>query len=172
MATALTGGNQTLTLAILGTGAAADATIEAKDRGLGGLAGVHAGDHSRSGGGDNGKGEPADAAGQGIAGEGRGGLSAEEHAGRGAEEVENSLINMTADLLVSQEKSKWVANIGRYQGAGILREECVLDGAAGSGGESGRSFSGRHGWRPPLWPERTCWETASFTNTRASKTAA
>ena len=35
----------------------------------------------------------------------------------------------------------------QVSGAGILREGCVLDGAAGSGGESGRSFSGRHGWR-------------------------
>ena len=32
--TAITGGNQAITLAIMGTGAAADATIEAKDRGL------------------------------------------------------------------------------------------------------------------------------------------
>jgi hypothetical protein len=32
--TAITGGNQALTLAIMGTGAAADATIDAKDRGL------------------------------------------------------------------------------------------------------------------------------------------
>ena len=152
MATALTGGNQTLTLAILGTGAAADATIEAKDRGLedwqaftlGTIAGV------------------AEVITEKVSlqtlldkaslGKDAVGYLLKNTLAGGAEEVENSLINMTADLLVSQEKSKWVANIGRYREQGYsernafwmaLRDQAVNLGGVFLGGTVGGAIMAR-----------------------------
>ena len=152
MATALTGGNQTLTLAILGTGAAADATIEAKDRGLedwqaftlGTIAGV------------------AEVITEKVSlqtlldkaslGKDAVGYLLKNTLAGGAEEVENSLINMTADLLVSQEKSKWVANIGRYREQGYserdafwmaLRDQAVNLGGVFLGGMVGGAIMAR-----------------------------
>ena len=135
--TALSGGYQPLALAIMGTGAAADTTIAAKDRGLS----------------DN----QAFALGT-IAGaaeviteklsldalldmtslsKSAVGYFLKNTLAEGSEEVESSLINLIADILISKDKSEWQQTINAYQAGGMDENEAfwhaVLDQAASLG---------------------------------------
>lgn len=135
--TAITGGNQALTLAIMGTGAAADATISAKDRGLS----------------DN----QAFALGT-IAGaaeiitekvsldalldktsltKSAMGYFLKNTLAEGSEEVGSDIINLVADVLISKDKSEWQQSINAYQGEGMDENEAfwhaVLDQAESMG---------------------------------------
>lgn len=135
--TAITGGNQALTLAIMGTGAAADATISAKDRGLS----------------DN----QAFALGT-IAGaaeiitekvsldalldktsltKSAMGYFLKNTLAEGSEEVGSDIINLVADVLISKDKSEWQQSINAYQSEGMDENEAfwhaVLDQAESMG---------------------------------------
>lgn len=135
--TAITGGNQALTLAIMGTGAAADATISAKDRGLS----------------DN----QAFALGT-IAGaaeiitekvsldalldktsltKSAMGYFLKNTLAEGSEEVGSDIINLVADVLISKDKSEWQQSINAYQSEGMDENEAfwhaVLDQAENMG---------------------------------------
>lgn len=121
--TAITGGNQALTLAIMGTGAAADTTISAKDRGLS----------------DN----QAFALGT-IAGaaeiitekvsldalldktsltKNAMGYFLKNTLAEGSEEVGSDIINLVADVLISKDKSEWQQSINAYQSEGMDENE-------------------------------------------------
>lgn len=121
--TAITGGNQALSLAIMGTGAAADATISAKDRGLS----------------DN----QAFALGT-IAGaaeivtekvsldalldktaltKSAMGYFLKNTLAEGSEEVGSDIINLVADVLISKDKSEWQTSIDAYEAEGMTEKE-------------------------------------------------
>ena len=123
--TAITGGNQALTLAIMGTGAAADTTISAKDRGLS----------------DN----QAFALGT-IAGaaeiitekvsldalldktsltKNAMGYFLKNTLAEGSEEVGSDLINLAADIFISKDKSEWRQSIQAYIDMGYSEAEAT-----------------------------------------------
>lgn len=121
--TAITGGNQALSLAIMGTGAAADATIEAKGRGLedwqaytlGTVAGL------------------AEVITEKVSLETllnpdllkNGALQyiVKNMLAEGSEEVGSDLINLFADILVSQDKSEWMESVRAYRAEGKTDQE-------------------------------------------------
>lgn len=155
--TAITGGNSALTLGIMGTGAAADATIDAKDRGLSDNQAFALG--TIAGAAEivtekfsldallNGKWE-------------RGALQyiLKNAFTEGSEEVGSDFINLFADILISKDKSEWKQSINAYQEEGMSENEAfwhsVVDqaqtmgldflGGAISGGVMSGGFAGIH----------------------------
>lgn len=122
--TAVTGGNQALTLAIMGTGAAADTTISAKDRGLsdgqafalGTIAGA------------------AEVITEKISLDAllkpdweKGALKyvLKNALAEGSEEVGSDVINLVADVLISKEKSEWQLSIDAYKAEGYTDAEAL-----------------------------------------------
>lgn len=120
----ITGGNQSLTLAIMGTGAAADATMAAKDRNLtddqaftiGTIAGL------------------AEVVTEKVSLEAllkpdweKGVLNyiIKNAVAEGSEEVASDLINLVADVLVSKEKSEWAQSIRAYMNEGHSEAEAT-----------------------------------------------
>lgn len=117
--TAITGGNSALTLGIMGTGAAADSTIAAKDRGLsddqafalGTIAGA------------------AEIVTEKVSldalldttslGKNAMGYLLKNTLAEGSEEVGSDLINLVADVLIAKDKSEWQQSIAAYQEAGM-----------------------------------------------------
>lgn len=117
--TAITGGNSALTLGIMGTGAAADTTIAAKDRGLsddqafalGTIAGA------------------AEIVTEKVSldalldttslGKNAMGYLLKNTLAEGSEEVGSDLINLVADVLIAKDKSEWQQSIAAYQEAGM-----------------------------------------------------
>lgn len=122
---AITGGNQTLSLAVMGSGAAADTTIAAKDRGLedwqaftlGTVAGL------------------AEAAMEKVSLDvlldpnllRNGSLQyiIKNMVAEGSEEVGTDVINLFADILISQDKSEWQKSIDAYVADGKTIEEAL-----------------------------------------------
>lgn len=155
--TAITGGNSALTLGIMGTGAAADATIDAKDRGLSDNQAFALG--TIAGAAEivtekfsldallNGKWE-------------RGALQyiLKNAFTEGSEEVGSDFINLFADILIAKDKSEWRQSINAYQEEGMSENEAfwhsVVDqaqtmgldflGGAISGGVMSGGFAGIH----------------------------
>lgn len=125
MNTAITGGNEMTTLAIMGTGAAADATIEAKDRGLSDdqafMLGTIAG--------------AAEIITEKISVEtllnpdllknGAGKYILKNMLAEGFEEAGSDLINLIADTLVSKDQSEWQKSIDKYVADGQTEEEAL-----------------------------------------------
>lgn len=131
--TAVSGGNSALTLGILGSGAAADTTIAAKDRGLsdgqafalGTIAGA------------------AEVITEKISldalldktslSKSAMGYFLKNTIAEGGEEVGSDLINLMADILISKDKSEWQLSIDGYQADGMSEDEAfwhaVLDQA-------------------------------------------
>lgn len=121
--TAITGGNQTVTLAIMGTGAAADATIEAKDRGLtddqafalGTIAGL------------------AEVVTEKVSLEtllnpdllknGAVKYILKNMLAEGSEEVGSDVINLFADVLIAKDQSEWQKSIDAYMKDGKTESE-------------------------------------------------
>lgn len=114
----VSGGNSTLAMAIMGSGAAADTVIDAKDRGLsdhqafalGTIAGVAealAEKKSLSSLLDLSKLEKS-----------AWGYVVKNMADEGLEEVTTSLVNTVADILISQDKSQWQLAIDAYMADG------------------------------------------------------
>ena len=140
--TAITGGNQALTLAIMGTGAAADTTISAKDRGLS----------------DN----QAFALGT-IAGaaeiitekvsldalldktsltKNAMGYFLKNTLAEGSEEVGSDIINLVADVLISKDKSEWQQSINAYQSEGMDENEAFWHAVRDQAESMGLDFLG------------------------------
>lgn len=140
--TAITGGNQALTLAIMGTGAAADTTISAKDRGLS----------------DN----QAFALGT-IAGaaeiitekvsldalldktsltKNAMGYFLKNTLAEGSEEVGSDIINLVADVLISKDKSEWQQSINSYQSEGMDENEAFWHAVRDQAESMGLDFLG------------------------------
>lgn len=140
--TAITGGNQALSLAIMGTGAAADATISAKDRGLS----------------DN----QAFALGT-IAGaaeiitekvsldalldktaltKSAMGYFLKNTLAEGSEEVGSDIINLVADVLISKDKSEWQTSIDAYETEGMTEKEAFWRAVRDQAENMGLDFLG------------------------------
>lgn len=140
--TAITGGNQAITLAIMGTGAAADTTISAKDRGLS----------------DN----QAFALGT-IAGaaeiitekvsldalldktsltKNAMGYFLKNTLAEGSEEVGSDIINLVADVLISKDKSEWQQSINAYQSEGMDENEAFWHAVRDQAESMGLDFLG------------------------------
>ncbi len=122
--TGITGGNQAVSLAIMGTGAAADATIDAKDRGLADdqafLLGTIAG--------------AAEVVTEKISLEAllkpdweKGVLNyvIKNALAEGSEEVGSDAINLVADVLISKNKSEWAQSIQAYMAQGYSEGEAT-----------------------------------------------
>lgn len=140
--TAITGANQTVTLAIMGTGAAADATIEAKDRGLtddqafalGTIAGL------------------AEVVTEKVSLEtllnpdllanGAGKYVLKNMLAEGSEEVGSDLINLFADVLISKDQSEWHKSMAAYVEDGKTQSEAFGLAMADQAAEMGLDFLG------------------------------
>ena len=140
--TAITGGNQNVTLAIMGTGAAADATIEAKDRGLtddqafalGTIAGI------------------AEAITEKVSLEtllnpdllknGAVKYILKNMLAEGSEEVGSDIINLFADVLISKDQSEWQQSMAGYIAEGKTPNEAFGLAAADQAAEMGLDFLG------------------------------
>ena len=116
--TAITGGNQALSLALMGTSAAADTTISAKDRGLedwqaftlGTVAGAAEIVMEKIG---------LDALfDTALLGKNALGYVIKNALSEGGEEVGSSIINLLTDTIVSGEKSQWKTAINGYMSNG------------------------------------------------------
>ena len=120
--TAVSGGNSKVALAIMGTGAAADATIEAKDRGLsddqafalGTIAGIAEVVTEKF---------SLDALLKGKWEEGAIRYLIKNAFTEGAEEVGSDAINLFADILISKDQSKWAQAITAYEDEGKSESE-------------------------------------------------
>lgn len=140
--TAITGGNQTVTLAIMGTGAAADATIDAKDRGLtddqafalGTIAGL------------------AEVITEKVSLETllnpdllkNGALKyvLKNMLAEGSEEVGSDVINLFADVLIAKDQSEWHKSMDAYIAEGKTPNEAFGLAAADQAAEMGLDFLG------------------------------
>lgn len=120
--TAVSGGNQGLALAIMGTGAAADGTIRAKDRGLsdnqafaiGTIAGAAEIVTEKL---------SLDALLKGKWEDGALKYILKNTLTEGGEEVGSSLINLTADVLIAKDKSEWAQSVEAYKAQGMTEQE-------------------------------------------------
>lgn len=131
-----------VTMAIMGSGAAADTVISAKDRGLGdteafslgivaGLAEALTERFSLEALLD------ADLLKNGI-----GVYMLKNSLTEGSEEVASSIINLTADILVSKEKSEWKQAIRNYQDQGYSEDEAFAKAVAEQAASMGMDFVG------------------------------
>jgi hypothetical protein len=125
LASALTGNTQTVTLAIMGSGAAADTVMAAKDRGLnddqaftlGTIAGI------------------AEAAMESInmetvfnpnlLKEGVLKYILKNGAAEGMEEVGTDVVNLIANILISKDQSEWQISIDNYKKQGMTESEAI-----------------------------------------------
>lgn len=150
--TAISGGNQALTLAIMGTGAAADTTISAKDRGLSDGQAFALGTVAGA----------AEVAMEKLSldklfdlktlGESSLRYVLQNTLTEGGEEVGTELINTLADFVIAQDQSEWNTSIEAYMAQGMSQEEATKQtlkdkalefGLAGLGGMiSGGIISG------------------------------
>lgn len=140
--TAITGGNSALTLGIMGTGAAADTTIAAKDRGLsddqafalGTIAGA------------------AEIVTEKVSldalldttslGKNAMGYLLKNTLAEGSEEVGSDLINLVADVLIAKDKSEWQQSIAAYQEAGMDEKAAFQRALLDQAGMMGLDFLG------------------------------
>ena len=139
--TAVSGGNQGMALAIMGTGAAADTTIEAKDRGLsdgqafalGTIAGVaevvtEKFSLDRLMKADWEKGALRYILGNAFT--------------EGSEEVASDTINLFADILIAKDKSQWQTAINAYMEQGMSEGEAMGKAVADQAMQMGLDFLG------------------------------
>ena len=139
--TAVSGGNQAVALAIMGTGAAADTTIDAKDRGLsddqafalGTIAGAaeiitEKASLDRLFNADWEKGALKYILGNAFT--------------EGSEEVASDTINLFADILIAKDKSEWQTSIDAYMEQGMTKEEAMGKAVADQAAQMGLDFLG------------------------------
>lgn len=139
--TAVSGGNQAVALAIMGTGAAADTTIDAKDRGLsddqafalGTIAGA------------------AEIITEKVSLDKLFNADWEKGALKyilgnafteGSEEVASDTINLFADILIAKDKSEWQTSIDAYMEQGMTKEEAMGKAVADQAAQMGLDFLG------------------------------
>ena len=138
----VSGGNSGLSLAIMGTGAAADATIDAKDRGLsdgqafalGTIAGL------------------AEVVTEKVSIEAlldmtslsksTVGYVLQNVLSEGSEEVGSDVINLLADVLVAKDKSQWLQSVSQYYAEGMSRDEAFAMAVRDQTQEMGLDFLG------------------------------
>ena len=138
----VSGGNSGLSLAIMGTGAAADATIDAKDRGLsdgqafalGTIAGL------------------AEVVTEKVSIEAlldmtslsksTVGYVLQNVLSEGSEEVGSDVINLLADVLVAKDKSQWLQSVSQYYAEGMSRDEAFAMAVRDQAQEMGLDFLG------------------------------
>lgn len=138
----VSGGNSGLSLAIMGTGAAADATIDAKDRGLsdgqafalGTIAGL------------------AEVVTEKVSIEAlldmtslsksTVGYVLQNVLSEGSEEVGSDVINLLADVLVAKDKSQWMQSVSQYYAEGMSRDEAFAMAVRDQAQEMGLDFLG------------------------------
>ena len=121
--TAISGGNSALSLGIMGTGAAADTVIYAKDRGLSDTQAFALGTIAGA----------AEIVTEKISldalldatqlGKNALGYIAKNMLAEGSEEVASSAINLIADVLISRDKSEWREAINAYMAVGMSDKE-------------------------------------------------
>ena len=121
--TAISGGNSALSLGIMGTGAAADTVIYAKDRGLSDTQAFALGTIAGA----------AEIVTEKISldalldatqlGKNALGYIAQNIIAEGTEEVTSSAINLIADVLISRDKSEWREAINAYKAVGMSDNE-------------------------------------------------
>lgn len=140
--TAITGGNQALSLALMGTGAAADTTISAKDRGLedwqaftlGTIAGAAEIVMEKIG---------LDALfDTALLGKNALGYVIKNALSEGGEEVGSSLINTLADVIVAGDKSEWQTSINNYMSGGMDETEAFWHAVGDQALSLGADFLG------------------------------
>jgi len=140
--TGITGGNEALSLTLMGSSAAADAVIDAKDRGLsdgqafslGTIAGL------------------AEIATEKVSIEALlDKTSLDKNAlgyflknviSEGSEEVGSDLINLTADVLISKDKSEWNQSIEAYKAQGYSESDAFFKALTDQAREMGLDFLG------------------------------
>lgn len=139
--TAVSGGNQAVVLAIMGTDAAADTTIDAKDRGLsddqafalGTIAGA------------------AEIITEKVSLDKLFNTNWEQGTLRyilgnafteGSEEVASDTINLFADILIAKDKSEWQTSINAYMEQGMTKEEAMGKAVADQAAQMGLDFLG------------------------------
>lgn len=139
--TAITGGNSALTLGIMGTGAAADTTIAAKDRGLsdgqafalGTIAGAAEIITEKF---------SLDALFKGDWEQGALKYVLRNTLTEGSEEVGSDLINLFADILISKDKSEWQMSIDAYMESGMSEDEAFWHAVTDQAETMGLDFLG------------------------------
>ena len=139
--TAITGGNSALTLGIMGTGAAADTTIAAKDRGLsdgqafalGTIAGAAEIITEKF---------SLDALFKGDWEQGAIKYVLRNTLTEGSEEVGSDLINLFADILISKDKSEWQMSIDSYVESGMSEDEAFWHAVTDQAETMGLDFLG------------------------------
>ena len=138
---AVSGGNQGVALAIMGTGAAADATIDAKDRGL-------SDDQAFALGTIAGAAEiitekfSLDALFKGNWDKGAVKYILQNAFTEGSEEVASDTINLFADILIAKDKSEWQTAIDAYMEQGKSEREAFGLALADQAAQMGLDFLG------------------------------
>lgn len=139
--TGISGGNQALTLAIMGTGAAADSTIAAKDRGLsddqafaiGTIAGIAEVAMEKI---------SLGAWLEGDLSEGALKYLLKNALSEGGEEVGTDVINLLADVMIAGDKSEWKTAMNAYIAEGKTEAEAFGLVAADQALQMGMDFLG------------------------------
>ena len=141
--TAITGGNSALSMTIMGTGAAADATIEAKDRGLSDDQAFALGTIAGAAEAITEKISIDSLLGRTGMGKTAVGYILKNALAEGGEEAASTLINTMADILIAKDKSQWQLSIDAYVSEGktegeafglALRDQAVAMGLDALGG--------------------------------------
>ena len=141
--TAITGGNSALSMTIMGTGAAADATIEAKDRGLSDDQAFALGTIAGAAEAITEKISIDSLLGRTGMGKTAVGYILKNALAEGGEEAASTLINTMADILIAKDKSQWQLSIDAYVAEGktegeafglALRDQAVAMGLDALGG--------------------------------------
>lgn len=141
--TAITGGNSALSMTIMGTGAAADATIEAKDRGLNDNQAFALGTIAGAAEAITEKISIDTLLGRTGMGKTAVGYILKNALAEGGEEAASTLINTMADILIAKDKSQWQLSIDAYVAEGktegeafglALRDQAVAMGLDALGG--------------------------------------
>lgn len=141
--TAITGGNSALSMTIMGTGAAADATIEAKDRGLSDDQAFALGTIAGAAEAITEKISIDSLLGRTGMGKTAVGYILKNALAEGGEEAASTLINTMADILIAKDKSQWQLSIDAYVAEGktegeafglALRDQALAMGLDALGG--------------------------------------
>lgn len=131
--TAVSGGNEALVLAIMGTGAAADATISAKDRGLSDNQAFALGTIAGAAEIITEKVSVEALLDRTSLGKNAVGYLLKNVLAEGGEEVGSDIINLVADVLIAKDKSEWQTSINAYKAGGMDEDaafwHAVLDQA-------------------------------------------
>lgn len=140
--TAVTGGNEALSLAIMGTGAAADATIAAKDRGLSDSQSFALGTIAGAAEIITEKVSIETLLDKTSLSESAFGYFLKNVLAEGSEEVGSDIINLVADVLISKDKSEWQTSMDAYERTGMTEKEAFWHAVEDQAANMGLDFLG------------------------------